>query len=121
MTIIVPLFLLFVLGILLVLYVEMWALLKPTTTRLTLGVVSLALGCGAHVSLFYISLKVGLPLIPTINVIHLAFSYHYICLALLIALMGICDIGTAKVAYGFLCKQHHIQLMIGSLLIYSIC
>ena len=63
----------------------------------------------------------GLTLNPTINVIHLAFSYHYICLALLIALMGICDIGTDKVAYGFLCKQHHIQLMIGSLLIYSIC
>ena len=34
--------------------------------------------------------------------------------------MGICDVGTAKVAYGFLCKQHYIQLMIGPLLIYSI-
>ena len=34
--------------------------------------------------------------------------------------MGICDICTAKVAYGFLCEQHHIQLMIGPLLIYSI-
>ena len=34
--------------------------------------------------------------------------------------MGICDVGTAKVAYEFLCKQHHIQLMIGPLLIYSI-
>ena len=34
--------------------------------------------------------------------------------------MGICDIGTAKVAYGFLCEQHHKQLMIGPLLIYSI-
>ena len=99
MTIIVPLFLLFVLGILLLLCVEIWALLNPKSRKLALGVVSLALGCGAHVSLFYISLKVGLPLIPPINVIHLAFSYHYICLALLIALMGICDIGTAKVAY----------------------
>ena len=66
-------------------------------------------------------LKVGLPLIPTINVIHLAFSYFYICLALLITSMGICDIGTAKVAYRFSCMQHHIQIMIGSLLIYSIC
>ena len=70
MTIVMPLFLLFVLGILLLLCVEMWALLNPTSRRLALGVVSLALGCGAH-----ISLKVGLPLIPTINVIHLAFSY----------------------------------------------
>ena len=34
--------------------------------------------------------------------------------------MGICDVGTAKVAYGFLCKQHLIQLMISPLLIYSI-
>ena len=61
----------------------------------------------------------GLHLIPTINVIHLAFSYLYICVVL-IASMGICGVGTAKVAYGFLCKQHHIQLMIGPLLIYSI-
>ena len=34
--------------------------------------------------------------------------------------MGLCDVGTAKVAYRFLCKQHHIQLTIGPLLIYSI-
>ena len=34
--------------------------------------------------------------------------------------MRVCDIGTANVAYGFLCEQHHIQLMIGPLLIYSI-
>ena len=47
--------------------VEIWALLNPT-----------------HISLFYISLKVGLPLIPTINIIHLAFSYLYICVVLLI-------------------------------------
>ena len=60
--------------------VEMWALLNPTSRRLALGVVSLALGCGAH-----ISLKVGLHLMPTINVIHLAFSYLYICVVLLIA------------------------------------
>ena len=60
--------------------VEMWALLNPTSRRLTSGLVSLALGCGAH-----ISLKVGLHLIPTINVIHLAFSYLYICVVLLIA------------------------------------
>ena len=60
--------------------VEMWALLNPTSRRFALGVVSLALGCGAH-----ISLKVGLHLIPTINVIHLAFSYLYICVVLLIA------------------------------------
>ena len=58
MTIVMPLFLLFVLGILLLLCVEMWALLNPTSRRLALGVVSLALGCGAHISLFYISLKV---------------------------------------------------------------
>ena len=80
MTIVMPLFLLFVLGILLLLCGEMWALLNPTSRRLAWGVVSLALGCGAH-----ISLKVGLPLIPTINVIHLAFSYLYICVVLLIA------------------------------------
>ena len=79
MTIVMPLFLLFVLGILLLLCGEMWALLNPTSRRLALGVVSLALGCGAHISLFYISLKVGLPLIPTINVIHLAFSSLYLC------------------------------------------
>ena len=85
MTIVMPLFLFCVLGILLVLFVEMWALLKPTTKRLTLGVVSLALGCGAHISLFYIALKVGLPLIPTINVIHSAFTYLYIRVVLLIA------------------------------------
>ena len=85
MTIVMPLFLLFVLGILLLLCGEMWALLNPTSRRLALGVVSLALGCGAHISLFYISLKVGLPFIPTINVIHLAFSYLYICVVLLIA------------------------------------
>ena len=85
MTIVMPLFLLFVLGILLLLCGEMWALLNPTSRRLALGVVNLALGCGAHISLFYISLKVGLPLIPTINVIHLAFSYLYICVVLLIA------------------------------------
>ena len=85
MTIVMPLFLLFVLGILLLLCVEMWALLNPTSRRLALGVVSLAWGYGAHISLFYISLKVGLPLIPTINVIHLAFSYLYICVVLLIA------------------------------------
>ena len=65
--------------------VEMWALLNPTSRRLALGVVSLVLGCGAHISLLYISLKVGLHLIPTINVIHLAFSYLYICVVLLIA------------------------------------
>ena len=61
--------------------VEMWALLNPTSRRLALGVVSLALGCGSHISLFYISLKVGLHLIPAINIIHLAFyssSYLYI-------------------------------------------
>ena len=86
MTIAMPWFLLFVLGILLLLCVEMWDLLNPTSRRLALGIVSLAaLGCGAHISLFYISLKVGLPLIPTINVIHLAFSYLYICVVLLIA------------------------------------
>ena len=79
MKIVMPLFLLFVLGILLLLCVEMWALLNPTSRRLALGVVSLVLGCGAHISLFYISLKVNLPLIPTINVIHLAFSYLYLC------------------------------------------
>ena len=55
--------------------VEMWALLNPMSRRLALGVVSLALGCGAHISLFYISFKVGLHLVPTINIIHLAFSY----------------------------------------------
>ena len=65
--------------------VEMWALLNPTSRRLALGVVSLALGCGTHISLFYMSLKVGLHLIPTINVIHLAFSYLCICVVLLIA------------------------------------
>ena len=59
--------------------VEMLDLLNPTSRRLALGVVSLALGCGAHIYLFYISLKVGLRSIPTINVIHLAFSYLYIC------------------------------------------
>ena len=33
--------------------VEMWALLNPTSRRLAPGVVvSLALGCGAHISLF---------------------------------------------------------------------
>ena len=85
MTIVMPLFLLFVLGILLLLCVEMWDILNPTSRRLVLGVVSLALGCGAHISLFKISLKVSLHLIPTINVIHLAFSYLYICVALLIA------------------------------------
>ena len=85
MTIVMPWFLLFVLGILLLLCVEMWALLNPTSRRLALGIVSLAFGCGAHISLFYISLKVGFPLIPTINVIHLAFSYLYICVVLLIA------------------------------------
>ena len=85
MIMVMPLFLLFVLGILLLLCVEMWALLSPTSRRLVLGVVSLALGCGAHISLFYISLKVGLHLIPTINVIQLAFSYLYICVVLLIA------------------------------------
>ena len=85
MTIVMPLFLLFALGILLLLCVEMWALLNPTSRRLASGVVSLALGCEAHISLSYISLKVGLPLIPTINVIHLAFSYLYICAVLLIA------------------------------------
>ena len=50
MTIVMPLFLLFVLGILLLLCVEMWALLNPTSRRLALGVVSLAMGCGAHIS-----------------------------------------------------------------------
>ena len=59
-----PLFLLFVLGILLLLCGEMWALLNPTSRRLAWGVVSLALGCGAHISLFYISLKSGLTLNP---------------------------------------------------------
>ena len=54
MTIVMPLFLLFGIGILLLICVEMWALLNPTSRRLTLGVISLALGCGAHVSLFYI-------------------------------------------------------------------
>ena len=44
MTIVMPLFLLFVLGILLLLCVEMWALLNPTSRRLALGVVSLAWG-----------------------------------------------------------------------------
>ena len=68
-----------------VLCVEMWVLLNPTSRRLASGVVSLALGCGAHISLFKISLKVGLHLIPTINVINLAFSYLYICVVLLIA------------------------------------
>ena len=62
--------------------VEMWALLNPMSRRLTLGIVSLAVGCGAHISLFYI---VGLHLIPTINIIHLAFSYINICVVLLIA------------------------------------
>ena len=64
--------------------VKMWALLNPSR-RIALSVVSLTLGCGAHISLFYISLKVGLHLITTINVIHLAFSYLYICVVLLIA------------------------------------
>ena len=32
--------------------VEMWALLNPTSRRLAWGVVSLALGCEAHISLF---------------------------------------------------------------------
>ena len=44
-----PLFLLFVLGILLLLCGEMWPLLNPTSRRLAWGVVSLALGCGAHI------------------------------------------------------------------------
>ena len=70
MTIVMPLFLLFVLGILLLLCVEMWALLNPTSRRLALGVVSLALGCGAH-----ISLKVGLPLIPH-NKRHSFWPFH---------------------------------------------
>ena len=52
MAIVMPLFLLFVLGILLLLCGEMWALLNPTSRRLACGVVSLALGCGAHISLF---------------------------------------------------------------------
>ena len=94
MTIVMPLFLLFVLGILLLLCVEMWALLNPTSRRLAWNVVSLALGCGAHISLFYISLKVGLPLIPTINIIHLAFSYLYICVVLLIACIFVAEILT---------------------------
>ena len=85
MTIVMPLFLLCVLGIQLLFFVDMWALLNPTTTRLALGVVRLPLGCGAHISLFYIALKVGLPLIPTINVTHLAFTYLYIRVVLLIA------------------------------------
>ena len=34
------------------LFVEMWALLNPTSRRLVSGVVSLALGCGVHISLF---------------------------------------------------------------------
>ena len=51
MTIVMPLFLLFVLGILLLLCVEMWALLNPTSRRLALGVVSLALGCGNELGL----------------------------------------------------------------------
>ena len=55
--------------------VEMWALLNPTSKRLASGVISLAFGCGAHIVLLLISLKVGLHLIPTINVIHLAFSH----------------------------------------------
>ena len=80
MTIVMPLLLLFILGILLLFCVEMWALLNPTSRRLALGVVSLVFGCGAH-----ISLKGGFHLIPTINVIHLAFSYVYICVVLLIA------------------------------------
>ena len=41
MTIVMPWFLLFVLGILLLLCVEMWALLNSTSRRLALGVVSL--------------------------------------------------------------------------------
>ena len=32
--------------------VEMWALVNPMSRRLALGIVSLALGCGAHISLF---------------------------------------------------------------------
>ena len=52
MAIVMSLFLLFVLGVLLLLCVEMWALLNPTSRRLASGVVSLALDCGAHISLF---------------------------------------------------------------------
>ena len=77
----------------------MWALLNPTSRRLALGVVSLALGCGAHISLFYISLKVGLPLIPTINVIHLAFSYLYIIYFMRAAPHTINDWSIAKLFY----------------------
>ena len=51
--------------------------MNPTSKRLASGVVSLALGCGAHISLFLISAS-------TINVIHLAFSYLCICVVLLI-------------------------------------
>ena len=94
--------------------------MNPTSMRFASGVVSLALGWGAHISQLNISLQGGLHLIPTINIIRLGFSYIYICVVLLIAYIGICDIGTANVAYGFLYKQHHIKLMIGPLLIYYI-
>ena len=43
MTIVMSLFLLFVFGIRLLLCVEMWALLNPTSRRLAWGVVSLAM------------------------------------------------------------------------------
>ena len=58
-----PLFLLFVLGILLLLCGEMWALLNPTSRRLAWGVVSLALGCGAHISVLHF-FESGLTLNP---------------------------------------------------------
>ena len=63
MTIVMPLFLLFVLGILLLLCVEMWALLNPTSRRLAWGVVSLSLGCGAHISVLHF-FESGLTLNP---------------------------------------------------------
>ena len=82
MTIVMSMLLLYVLGILLLLYVSTCWLYEPDVQEAR---IILALGCGAHISLFKISLKVGLHLIPTINVIHLAFSYLYICVVLLIA------------------------------------
>ena len=60
--------------------VEMWALLNPTSRRLVLDVVSFGLWSPHFFVLNF--LKVGLHLIPTINVIHLAFSYPYICVVL---------------------------------------
>ena len=43
--------------------VEMWVLLNPTSRRLASGVVSLALGCGAHISVLNF-FKSGLTLNP---------------------------------------------------------